>query len=72
VRNEPQSYPLVGQARLLSRVFIYKQISFFECKAVSVRVGRVLFLGRAKALAFEEAKKMWVYIMKMVHSPVIE
>jgi len=39
---------------------------------VEVRVGRVLFLGRAKALAFKEAKKMWAYIMKMVHSPVIE
>ena len=72
VRNEPQSYPLVGQARLVSRVFIYKQISFFECKAVFVRFGRVLFLGRAKALDFKEAKKNWVYIMKMVHSPVIE
>jgi hypothetical protein len=56
----------------MSRFFLYKQISFFESKAVSVRVGRVLFLGRAKTLAFKEAKKMWVYIMKMVHSPVIE
>ena len=34
VRNEPQSYPLVGQARLVSNGLIYKQISFFECKAV--------------------------------------
>jgi len=51
---------------------IYKQISFFECKAVEVRVGRVLFLGRAKALAFKEAKRMWSYIMKMVYSPVTE
>ena len=51
---------------------IYKQISFFECEAVEVRVGRVLFLGRAKALAFKEAKKMWAYIMKMVYSPVTE
>ena len=51
---------------------IYKQISFFECKAVEVRVGRVLFLGRAKALAFKEAKRMWSYIMKKVYSPVTE
>ena len=51
---------------------IYKQISFFECKAVEVRVGRVLFLGRAKALAFKETKRMWAYIMKMVYSPVTE
>ena len=72
MRNEPQSYPLVGQARLVSMVFMYRQISFFECKAVSVRVGRVLFLGRAKTLAYKEAKKIWVYIMKMVHPPVIE
>jgi hypothetical protein len=38
---------------------------------VKVRVGRVLFLGRAKALAFEKAKKMWTYIIKMMNFPVI-
>ena len=32
-------------AGVWSGAFIYRQISFFECEAVEVWVGRVLFLG---------------------------
>ena len=41
----------------MERGLIYKQISFFECEAVEVRIGRVLSLRRARALARNEAIK---------------
>ena len=34
---------------------IYKQIYCFECKVLEVRIRRVLFFGRAIALAYKEA-----------------
>jgi len=43
-----------------------------ELSGVSPGWASAFFLGRAKILAFKEAKKMWVYIMKMVHPPVTE
>ena len=39
---------------LISRL-IYKQIYCFECKVLEVRIGRVLFFGRAIAFAYKEA-----------------
>jgi hypothetical protein len=48
------------------------QISFFEYQAVEGGVGGMPFLGRAGALASEEAKKTWIYVIKMMNPPVIE
>ena len=36
---------------------LYKQICFYECVAEKDRVRRMLFLGRAKALAIKGAEK---------------
>jgi len=55
VRNEPRSYPVVGQARCFHSAVRYKEISFFEQGGVSAFLKNALISGRAGSLAFNEA-----------------
>ena len=54
-RSEPRSYPVVGRASRNLGGVIYMQISFFGWDSVSARIGRMLFLGRARSFSLRRS-----------------